>query len=182
MENGYKSTTMTDIADRAGITKRTLYKYYENKDQVFDAAVTMIFDMIDEMGAGLEVNPERGFDDSVRAIITYFAGLYCDERFVTLSKIVLSEIVTGRELGEEMRARYEKFELQVANLLGELQHHYFPNSQMDLPKVQNLLMVLLKGYILYPQVIDHKTLSEQDLEQRVSEIATILKSSIGPSL
>lgn len=179
VENGFKSTTMTEIAERAGITKRTLYKYYENKDQVFDAAVKVIFDMIDEMAVGLEVDLERGFEESTKAMITYIAKLYCDQRFVTLSKIVLSEIVTGRELGEDIVERYGKFEILVADLLGELKNHYFPDSQVDLASIQHLLMILIKGYILYPQVIENKTFSAKELEGKVEEITAIIESTIG---
>lgn len=44
LENGYERTTMDEIADRAGLTKRTLYNNYENKAALFTEVVDDVID------------------------------------------------------------------------------------------------------------------------------------------
>ena len=39
MERGYATTTLTEVARRAGVSKGTLYLYYENKESLFLAVV-----------------------------------------------------------------------------------------------------------------------------------------------
>src|SRR5881397_1505651 len=39
VENGFSATRLEDIAERAGVSKGTLYLYFESKDALFKAAV-----------------------------------------------------------------------------------------------------------------------------------------------
>src|SRR5690349_20366470 len=39
VENGFAATRLEDIAERAGVSKGTLYLYFENKEALFKAAV-----------------------------------------------------------------------------------------------------------------------------------------------
>ncbi len=39
VKNGYDETTMIDIAQEAGLSRRTLYAYFESKVEVFQAVI-----------------------------------------------------------------------------------------------------------------------------------------------
>jgi AcrR family transcriptional regulator len=39
VERGYAATRLEDVARRAGVSKGTLYLYYENKEELFKAVV-----------------------------------------------------------------------------------------------------------------------------------------------
>src|SRR5262245_747063 len=39
VENGFAATRLEDVAKRAGVSKGTLYLYFENKEELFKAAV-----------------------------------------------------------------------------------------------------------------------------------------------
>src|SRR5271170_1395787 len=51
--NGYATTTLDRIAERAGVTKGTIYVYFENKEHLFISMVREItkttFDTVHEM-------------------------------------------------------------------------------------------------------------------------------------
>jgi AcrR family transcriptional regulator len=51
--NGYATTTLDQIAERAGVTKGTIYVYFENKEHLFISMVREItkttFDTVEEM-------------------------------------------------------------------------------------------------------------------------------------
>ncbi|MGN0604182.1 MAG: TetR/AcrR family transcriptional regulator [Oscillospiraceae bacterium] len=40
-QNGYSGTSMSDIADKVGITKAALYKHFSGKEQIFDELLTI---------------------------------------------------------------------------------------------------------------------------------------------
>ena len=40
-QNGYSGTSMSDIADKVGITKAALYKHFSGKEQIFDELLTV---------------------------------------------------------------------------------------------------------------------------------------------
>jgi len=43
-EQGYKKTTIKQIADRAGIAPGSIYTYFHDKDSLFLSAITEIWD------------------------------------------------------------------------------------------------------------------------------------------
>src|SRR5215475_5478435 len=54
-KNGYASTTLDQIAERAGVTKGTIYVYFDNKEHLFISMVRELvkatFDTVQEMFA-----------------------------------------------------------------------------------------------------------------------------------
>ena len=46
---GFKSVTMDDIAGEMGISKKTIYKYFDNKDHLVDETVTYVQQAIDKV-------------------------------------------------------------------------------------------------------------------------------------
>jgi AcrR family transcriptional regulator len=54
-ENGFERTTMSDISERVGGSKATLYGYYQSKEQLFAAALEQVIrDPADQFFAQLE--------------------------------------------------------------------------------------------------------------------------------
>lgn len=49
LKYGFKSVTMDDIASEMGISKKTIYKYFDNKDHLVDETVSYVHETIDEV-------------------------------------------------------------------------------------------------------------------------------------
>lgn len=49
LKYGFKSVTMDDIAKEMGISKKTIYKYFDNKDHLVDETVTYVHLAIDKV-------------------------------------------------------------------------------------------------------------------------------------
>jgi AcrR family transcriptional regulator len=64
-EHGYEQTTVADIAERAGLTKRTFFRYYADKREVLFGAGTEFQDLI--VGAATAAPPEAAPLDTVAA-------------------------------------------------------------------------------------------------------------------
>jgi len=73
LKHGFKSITMDDIANQMGISKKTIYKYYANKEELIEEATNLthekIHHIIEEI-IGKDYNPieenfviRRMFDD-----------------------------------------------------------------------------------------------------------------------
>ena len=43
-EEGYSGVTYQKIADRCGISRTSIYKYFQNKEQIFDYAIKQATD------------------------------------------------------------------------------------------------------------------------------------------
>jgi AcrR family transcriptional regulator len=57
-ESGYVSMRMSDLAERAGLSMGALYRYFDNKDDVF---LSIIHDIHNELYAASRTNGDGGF-------------------------------------------------------------------------------------------------------------------------
>jgi AcrR family transcriptional regulator len=102
-EKGFAAARMDDIAERAGVTKGTIYLYFENKDAVFKALVR------ESIGAQLtsvleSVHTYEGSSrDLLRLILTKLAQFARTSDRVVLPKILIAEAGNFPELARFYR-------------------------------------------------------------------------------
>jgi AcrR family transcriptional regulator len=102
-EKGYAGTRMDEIAKRAGVTKGTIYLYFENKDAVFK---TLVRDSIGATLAGVTANV-GGFQGSAKDLLRFalnaMAHLLTTSDRVVLPKIIIAESGNFPELARFYR-------------------------------------------------------------------------------
>jgi AcrR family transcriptional regulator len=102
-ENGFAATRMDDIAARAGISKGTIYLYFESKESVFKALARQ------SIGAQLAnvfayVNAFEGHSaELLRYVIAKVGHFASASDRVTLPKVLLAEVGKFPELAEFWR-------------------------------------------------------------------------------
>lgn len=102
-EKGFAGTRMEDIASRAGVTKGTIYLYFENKDAVFK---TLVRESIGATLMGVTENV-RNFQgparDMLRMALGAMAHLLTTSDRVVLPKIIIAESGNFPELARFYR-------------------------------------------------------------------------------
>jgi AcrR family transcriptional regulator len=102
-EKGFAGTRMEDIAARAGVTKGTIYLYFENKEAVFK---TLVRESIGATLAGVTQNV-RAFQgparDMLRMALGAMAHLLTTSDRVVLPKIIIAESGNFPELARFYR-------------------------------------------------------------------------------
>ncbi|HEY5337862.1 MAG TPA: TetR/AcrR family transcriptional regulator [Rhizomicrobium sp.] len=102
-ERGFAATRMEDLAERAGVTKGTIYLYFENKDGVFKALVR------ESIGVELAqvVQSIRAFEGSSRDLLRNILGVLAQfirtSDRVVLPKILIAEAGNFPELARFYR-------------------------------------------------------------------------------
>ena len=91
LRNGYAGTTMDEIAALAGLTKRTLYNNYGDKDALFSEIIAEMTTFADDFSRGLREEFERFTASNLRAALGDIG------RRLALS-IVRTEVVNLRRL------------------------------------------------------------------------------------
>jgi AcrR family transcriptional regulator len=82
LRHGYNNTTMDDIVSASGLSKGTLYWYFDSKDDLFAAALTSVFEDVGQEVLTALANHETASDrlrDMARAASTLgqtFEGLF----------------------------------------------------------------------------------------------------------
>jgi AcrR family transcriptional regulator len=102
-EHGPDGTTMARIAERAGINKERLYKYFGDKQALF---ATVLTDELDKLAAAVSA-PEQGYED-----IGEFAGRTFDYHAAhpELARLLQWEGLAGGPAADELRrtAHYQR--------------------------------------------------------------------------
>jgi AcrR family transcriptional regulator len=93
LENGLENTSMVDIADHAGITRVTLYRYFANRDEI---AVEIQVRMLEKITTAIESTQDSGLEyerQRVRAMIRNFPHLRDAFRYIGMfDKIYLDNL------------------------------------------------------------------------------------------
>src|SRR4051812_41214546 len=72
---GFKTITMDDIARRAGISKKTLYQHFANKQEVVNESVIWYKNQMTENCAGMLSNAENAIEAMVR-LLAFFDNMH----------------------------------------------------------------------------------------------------------
>lgn len=90
-EKGFTATRLDDVAEAAGVSKATIYLYFDNKEQLFTALVRDIatprFDEIEKMIDGYQ----GASADMLAFVIARLHEIATTTRLPALAKIVLAE-------------------------------------------------------------------------------------------
>jgi AcrR family transcriptional regulator len=91
VERGYAATRLDEVAARAGVSKGTLYLYFEGKEELFKAVVRdTIVPRIDEMRRGAEQS-SLGSAELLRAFLVDWWEHFGASRLGGLAKLIVAE-------------------------------------------------------------------------------------------
>jgi len=96
--HGYSSTKLDDIATHEGITKGTIYLYFESKEKLFQAVIQRIIVKEIEKGKKLAVEHEGSQRDLLRKLIHYWWSMVGETRLAGIPKLMTSEASNFPEL------------------------------------------------------------------------------------
>src|SRR5205085_12438941 len=112
-EKGFAATRMEDIARRAGISKGTIYLYFESKEAVFKAlAQRVVGSRVGELGALVQAF-EGPTSDLVRLVLTHIGSIVSTGDVAVLPRMVLAEAGNFPELAEHWRHQVIYRDLQI---------------------------------------------------------------------
>jgi AcrR family transcriptional regulator len=101
---GYAATTMNDIADACGLSKATLYHYYDDKGallvSICEEHVGTLRALVDEVDA-LRLPPEARLRELIRRFVEAYAGAQHAHRVLTEDVRFLDDVDRERVLGTE---------------------------------------------------------------------------------
>jgi AcrR family transcriptional regulator len=102
LKDGYRGTSMDDIATAAGVSKQTVYKQFADKEQLFchvvEALVNTASDPVYEAVQGLDVTTD--LDGELRAVARRQLELVLQPRVMQLRRLVIAEATRFPQLGK----------------------------------------------------------------------------------
>ncbi|WP_278261650.1 TetR/AcrR family transcriptional regulator [Nocardia sp. AG03] len=100
LEFGYERTSVDTIADRASVSKQTIYNYFGDKRSLFRvvlAGVRAAADTADELDDSLLRDPARFYDDLV-TVGTLFLEVTLSEQVSAVRRLIVGEVARHPDL------------------------------------------------------------------------------------
>jgi AcrR family transcriptional regulator len=110
-EHGYHGATISQIAEAAGVSRRTFYGYYSGKEECFFATYQVIFDHLRETMTGAAGSAED-WPGQVRARLRAMLGV-----FAANPDLVSFTMIAPQAAGGEIAARYRTLLAQLVGVL-----------------------------------------------------------------
>ena len=176
LEKGFSSASMDRISARAGASKRTVYKYFDNKEKLFQELMRRHWK---KFGAGIQIRYETGrpIRDQLLELGHAEGELLSSHDVMAMTRLVMSEILRSPELVEENQEKTEYktvFEnmFQAAADDGQLRIET-PSEAAD------EFIVLLKGKAFWPVVFGAPVVTPEEMTKIVEGSVEIMMRRYG---
>ncbi|GEK09672.1 MULTISPECIES: TetR/AcrR family transcriptional regulator [Pseudoalteromonas] len=111
-QKGLQATTMESISQSAEVSKRTLYKHYSTKDELFDAVVELLIERIKPITA-IQFIPNYDFSVQLQHLAKSAMTLLNDEDYMRLSRIVMIESMRSFEQAQNLNGKFSHCEAEM---------------------------------------------------------------------
>lgn len=177
LTKGFNATTMTEIASSAGVTKRTLYRYFSSKDEIFNRIVDTLLNQLVDLDFNEMIELNESFEGKIRALSKSMVDLYASEAFLNLSKLAFSELLSGRTLNPDQMNKFAMFEGLIHSFLKKIGHESGLEFAYSVEFLSSQLLSMLKGAFLYPKIFNLKELSDKEQKETVAQIEAFFLSA-----
>lgn len=166
-ERGFAGTSMDRIADRANVSKRTVYNHFESKENLFFAFLGSFFEEGFKECAP-PYDPDRPIREQIREMVLLDIKSHEDEEAMATARILISDVVRNPDLAEALFNQVRSFKEEAAT--------WFKSASdagaldIDDPEVAGkTLMSMVHGFFFWPQMFLREDVPTGDERARVVE-------------
>ena len=145
IEQGYRGTPMSDVAERAGVAKGTVYRYFADKQALFAGVIS---DVLDDRVAALRA-AEPGQGESLRnflnRVVTPLLATVEGSPWMGLIRLVMTE---GRESPEVAAIYRERVLDPVAEQIRRWAHAAAERGEIDSDALERVPLLMLSPAVL----------------------------------
>ncbi|WP_170770365.1 TetR/AcrR family transcriptional regulator [Ruegeria lacuscaerulensis] len=175
-EKGFAAASMDRVSARAEVSKRTLYKYFESKENLFRSIVV---ELSNRFAGVLDIRYEKGRD--IREQLTELA--WAEGRILMLpevmamSRMVISEVLRSPELAAAAQGKLDKTSVFIRMLRDASEDGQL---QIDDPDAAGQEFIgLIKARAFWPMVFTGSVLSEAEMTDTINSSVEMILSRYG---
>lgn len=159
---GLDSGSMENIASVAQVSKRTLYKYFPNKEAIFD---TLIHKLLDGFKSySLTYSKLLSIESQIEKLLDAKIELMTSDGYMDISRLVLSEVIKGKKLNEEHLVKFYESEHKFLKWIDAAKKDGKIKSKQSSELISNQVHSIVKGQIFYPALFGIKEIGKQDVK------------------
>jgi AcrR family transcriptional regulator len=148
-EEGYSGVTYQKIANRCGISRTSIYKYFQNKEQIFTYAVKLATGNLNTMVEKVLDRKEWTSLEKIVRILHLTVRMLEDNRiFLT---VILDYVLTQKQSGKDVKRRVRHHTFGMKFLLSRLLREAINAGELTVRNVDTAashLYGILESYVL----------------------------------
>lgn len=148
--SGFDTTSMDRIAERAGVSKRTVYNHFQSKDVLFEAIVQELIAQTEALPE-FPYEPDRDMAEQLVGYCTKVADLITSESFQGLVRVSLSRFLRTPQLARDTIGDEKRF---MARLIRWVEQATANGRLKAIPAefAAHQLCALIEGFVLWPPI------------------------------
>ncbi|WP_413701132.1 TetR/AcrR family transcriptional regulator [Psychromonas sp. KJ10-10] len=168
-KNGFKLTSMDDIAKQAGASKRTVYNHFASKELLFNAIVGEMLDLLCHFEY-VDFNIDLALDEQLTRLAENELVLLKSEGVIKSSRVIISELLTSPELVE---GAIQELNNRESPLVSWFRQAYSAGIiKSNYPEmVAEQFVAVIKGFCFWPQLIQGEEFPTEEKQKLVVEMA-----------
>lgn len=163
LHKGLDAASMHNIAESAEVSKRTLYKYFPSKGELYSALIDELLDRVNENKQSY--NPEVPIKQQLEEMVKNKIALFSSESFLNMSKIVLGEMLKSRKPNDEQLERMYQTEVLFVDWINAAKQNNEITSTLSSEVIANQFHAILKGQTFYPVIFYFTDMEGIDKQQ-----------------
>lgn len=145
LANGYRNTRISDVAERAGVAKGTVYLYFPDKQSLFAGVLGEVLDRrVTALSSAEPAEGESVRDFLKRTLLPQLSGLESNSPWLGLLRLVMTE---GREAPEIARLHRERVLEPLAARIQQWAEMAADRGEVSSDALQRIPLLLLSPAI-----------------------------------
>lgn len=177
LETGYAATSMDEVARRAGVSKRTVYRHFASKADLFEAIAHQAFGQF-KAAYETRFQPGRPLRDQLAAIARAEGALFTSVRFMRLGAVLWAETYRDPDLA----GRVPRFQDDSDALAGFMADAMAAGAlrTADPRRASSHFKALLKAEGFWPHLVRGEVVPVAKMAQIEAEAVDLFLSHYGP--
>ncbi|MDR1383296.1 MAG: TetR/AcrR family transcriptional regulator [Planctomycetaceae bacterium] len=155
-EEGYNGVTYQKIADRCDISRTSIYKYFQNKEQIFDYAIKQATGKMENLFQRIRDRKDWSPLEKLQRFLHLLAKTLSENRvFLT---VLLEYLLSQKQAGNDIRRKVRRHTLGIKFVLNRLLQEAVENKNIaplaDPAKMTNHLYGILEALVLNISITD----------------------------
>lgn len=175
IEEGYEDVTFQKIADRCGITRTTLYIYFNNKREIFLWSIKQLTSNVEKELMNIISNKDLNAIECLKNTINKIFDI-CEENkqlFTVLLSYLIQLQKSGADVNEKVTRRVIKIQHLLTIVILRGQNNGEIKKNLSVKDINDLLYSLMESAIFKLSVLDKKKLD--NIRQTVNFTVDLIK-------
>jgi len=174
-EEGYAGVTYQKVADRCGLSRTVIYKYFQNKEEMFLYAIKLATGNLNTLIENTLRHYEGTPLEKLVRILRVTVRLLANNRiFLT---VILDYVLTQKQHGKDVRRQVRRYTFGMKHLLTKLLREASSTGELRVPQTETAahhLYGMLESFVLNLTVTD--ILDEKDCIELIDGYLEQLKT------